>query len=913
METPSSFDSPTSPNSSPKLSREEEAKQVLEHTTISPLVSWGLIGSFLLTIFLVPTVQLLARTRSHEPIFPPLNPSAGFVPQADELKQFEGDLETQSVVAGWVLPRTQSVLTRLGVGNEKACVGRDGWLCFRGDLDYVSGRGFLEPSHLNAGEEAADENENSPVATDPVAAIVRFKEQLAKRGITLVLLPCPLKPMIEPQQFSARPTSFSAPLQNPSYADFVRQMQQNHVLVYDPTPALFEARQKSGQAQFLRTDTHWTPSAMQTTSAGLAAFLGEHAVLPPLPPATTHYKRRSVQLSGQGDIARMLHLPPNQTAYPLQSVQLEQVGDGKGVWRSSPASDVLLLGDSFTNIYSRGAMGWGSGAGLAEQLSFDLGRPLDVIAINAGGSYSTRRRLRDELLRGHNRLAGKRVVVWQFAMRDLQSGNWQPIDLPTSRQTEQGQTAASSSPLLRVRLDTTPVLRPAKPAVTARFRGELARKAADVEAARSRVLHGTDGWLFYLPDVYYLSTSGFLGAERNPQIEALLDFKRQLDRRGIKLLVIPAPAKSTIYPEHLGMGDVETPQAPQNPSFAPFRQTLLSQGISFFDPTETLLRQKRQTSAPLFMPTDSHWTFVAMENTAAQLAARLHKRLPPTFPVVYTRRPASVRNITDVSMMLPHQPNNAQFVRVRQTVQQVFAPDGKLWQASPDSDILVMGDSFVNIYSHGGYWGKGAGFAAQLSYYLQRPIDLIAIDRGAMNKTRRALQLDMQGGRDRLAGKKLVIYEVASRYLMDRNWQKIELPPAKFQPRSSSTRPTPTPVADPLANRLVRATVAARSNVPEGGTTPYPDMVMTLRLTNVQLVSPSGQPQTRRAGDIVLYTWGLQNAARTPSASWKAGQSVTLRLTPWRAVESEFGSYDRTDLPGDAGTQLKAYWTTPDN
>jgi alginate O-acetyltransferase complex protein AlgJ len=91
---------------------------------------------------------------------------------------------------------------------------------------------------------------------------------------------------------------------------------------------------------------------------------------------------------------------------------------------------VLLLGDSFSNIYSQSGMGWGEGAGLAEQLSLALNCPLDRIVINAGGSYTTRQRLRAELLGGKNRLAGKRVVVYQFAVRDLLAGDWKLLDLP---------------------------------------------------------------------------------------------------------------------------------------------------------------------------------------------------------------------------------------------------------------------------------------------------------------------------------------------------------------------------------------------------------------------------------------------------------------------------------------------------
>jgi alginate O-acetyltransferase complex protein AlgJ len=101
---------------------------------------------------------------------------------------------------------------------------------------------------------------------------------------------------------------------------------------------------------------------------------------------------------------------------------------------------VLLLGDSFSNVYSdraafaRGAgLDWGSGAGLAEQLSFALGRPVDRIVRNDDGAFATRRELAAELARaaarGRDRLAGVRAVVWQFAERELAFGDWRPVEL----------------------------------------------------------------------------------------------------------------------------------------------------------------------------------------------------------------------------------------------------------------------------------------------------------------------------------------------------------------------------------------------------------------------------------------------------------------------------------------------------
>jgi len=106
-------------------------------------------------------------------------------------------------------------------------------------------------------------------------------------------------------------------------------------------------------------------------------------------------------------------------------VRLRQILTARGeYWRPDETADVLVLGDSFSNIYSLDTMGWGESAGLIEQLSFELQRPLDCLVINDNGAYATRALLARELARGRDRLAGKRLVIWQFAMRELSAGDW---------------------------------------------------------------------------------------------------------------------------------------------------------------------------------------------------------------------------------------------------------------------------------------------------------------------------------------------------------------------------------------------------------------------------------------------------------------------------------------------------------
>ena len=112
-----------------------------------------------------------------------------------------------------------------------------------------------------------------------------------------------------------------------------------------------------------------------------------------------------------------------------QTVQIHPISAGNNLWKPSPKAEVLLLGDSFSNIYSLGAMGWGEGAGLAEHLSSALGKPVDAILQNSDGAFAARQILQREMAAGRDRLKEKKVVIWEFAVRELAFGDWKLLTL----------------------------------------------------------------------------------------------------------------------------------------------------------------------------------------------------------------------------------------------------------------------------------------------------------------------------------------------------------------------------------------------------------------------------------------------------------------------------------------------------
>jgi len=439
-----------------QLTREEVAEREVGTTTVTPRLSWVFIALFLLTIVAIPLTQHALEVRAGKSrVLQPKAARAALIPgqalqalknpvvptvwgkiQAvnglflRDVKAYEKALEDESFLAVAAIPPTQALTAKfVGLGNEQVYIGRDGWLFYQPEVGYLTNEGFLAKNFQRARARAG--NAGDEVQPDPIKGILHFRDQLATRGIRLLLLPAPVKPMIEPEHLSARYVANSgAVLQNPSYPAFLKALDAAGVDYLDVSGALAEAKQRTGRSQFLLTDTHWTPEAMEMTAAQLAEKLRAFGVSAD---AASDLKRTLETLANTGDIAAMLKLPATSTLYPPQTITIQPVSKADGsAWTPDASASVLVLGDSFSNIYSLEAMRWGKSAGFVEQLAFHLRAPVDAILRNDAGAHATRDLLAHELAIGHDRLTGKKVVVWEFAMRELSVGDWKLINLPAA-------------------------------------------------------------------------------------------------------------------------------------------------------------------------------------------------------------------------------------------------------------------------------------------------------------------------------------------------------------------------------------------------------------------------------------------------------------------------------------------------
>jgi alginate O-acetyltransferase complex protein AlgJ len=199
--------------------------------------------------------------------------------------------------------------------------------------------------------------------------------------------------------------------------------------------------------------------------------------------------------------------------------------------------------------------------------------------------------------------------------------------------------------------------------------------------------------------------------------------------------------------------------------------------------------------------------------------------------------------------------------------------------------VLVVGDSFSNVYSLGPMgWGESAGLVEQLSAAMQRPVDAVLRNNAAAHAGRKMLARELVHGRDRLAGKRVVIWEFAARELAFGDWRLVDLtlgrvPQHRFFVPERGTEVT------------VTGTVEVVSVVPRPGRAPYKHHIMAIHLTDLN-VSTSGNEMR----ESLVYLWSLRNNTLTAAARCRPGDQVTVRVRPWSDVAAEYEAINRSDL-----------------
>ncbi|MCL4694782.1 MAG: hypothetical protein KJ060_19995 [Candidatus Hydrogenedentes bacterium] len=383
------------------------------------------IAAFLLIIFGEGIVQAVIELKGGER--PQVIDLFTRAPSEANLRSFEDRLEKEAWSARALRPALQAArFTAYGDLGEKGLLGRERWLFYRPGVDFL-----MEPWPQGIAD--------APEGSDPMTAIVAFRDALAERGISLLVVPAPGKASVYPDRLSGRVARTDTDVHGHTRTLFER-LDAAGVAHVDLFSAFDAARSIDGAPPlYLAQDTHWSPEGLRLAAALVAERVaGEGWVAR----GDTEYEERTVTVEREGDVVRMVNAPAVSAAFKPESVVCTQImnPDTQTPYEDDPASPVLVLGDSFLRIYQHDEPG---SAGFIAHLAKELKRPVTSI-VNDGGASTL---VRQELQRKPELLDGKKLVVWEFVERDLRFGmeGWQIVSLPPATKPATPPTPAETS------------------------------------------------------------------------------------------------------------------------------------------------------------------------------------------------------------------------------------------------------------------------------------------------------------------------------------------------------------------------------------------------------------------------------------------------------------------------------------
>lgn len=302
-------------------------------------------------------------------------------------------------------------------------IGLDGWLFFVPELRHLSVGQFW-------GERAtAVTQARNADAADPLPAILDFKHQLDALGVELLLVPVPLKSVIYPDRLrDDLEIPIPAPRLDSAHQEFYAVLRENGVDVLDLTEPFLEDRFYSDDPLYCRSDTHWSGVGCVHAGNLIGQAIRSRPWYANLEASTYAAGWETVGITG--DLAADDSSSPAREELRLRRVVRRDPAGPAVEVAPDPTSPVVLLGDSHNLVFHAGDDMHTTGAGLADQLAYELGIAVDLVAVRGAGSTAARVNLLRRAQRNSEYWSGKRLVVWCFSAREFtESDGWSLVPI----------------------------------------------------------------------------------------------------------------------------------------------------------------------------------------------------------------------------------------------------------------------------------------------------------------------------------------------------------------------------------------------------------------------------------------------------------------------------------------------------
>jgi alginate O-acetyltransferase complex protein AlgJ len=341
-------------------------------------------------------------------------------PTADHLRAFEADLEAESWFEEVLRPPMQYArfLAFDDVGST-VLVGRDHWWFFRRSIRYLT-----EP--LPSGRTSGKGYEAAR------SAIIHFRDELERLNIRLIVVPVPGKASIYPDKLTSR---VDGPVNRSPTEQLIDDLREAGIDVVNLFEVFRRERTETDDRDllYLPRDTHWTPEGMRLAVEAVADRIQQLEILYT---GTTRYEVRPIPVPRRGDLVGMMDTWFIEQHYQPIMVRCPKVFElpGSQPYTSTNDSPILLLGDSFMRIYE---LDEPRSAGFAANLARELNLRLTSVIFDAGGATL----LREALVRRPELLDGKKIVIWEFAERDIRfvPQGWEHVEIKPPAQTQSAE------------------------------------------------------------------------------------------------------------------------------------------------------------------------------------------------------------------------------------------------------------------------------------------------------------------------------------------------------------------------------------------------------------------------------------------------------------------------------------------
>jgi hypothetical protein len=157
----------------------------------------------------------------------------------------------------------------------------------------------------------------------------------------------------------------------------------------------------------------------------------------------------------------------------------------------------------------------------------------------------------------------------------------------------------------------------------------------------NRVLHGTgqeqvvagrNGWLYFREALdSTLGARRMSDADMDALAQALSDINSVLKKQGTAFVLLVAPDKAVVYPQHLPW--CICPHAPEHSNRTRLLTRLAALGVTAPDLTSLL----RENTLPTYLPTDTHWSAYGAWLAARETLTRAGYTLPDYTAADFTR------------------------------------------------------------------------------------------------------------------------------------------------------------------------------------------------------------------------------------------------------------------------------------